>query len=347
MRKTLRTIRSGLATRVENIRYEVSDKRQPDVLYAFYDLAVSPATFDIVVFLLLAELEREQSGCSSLHIVIVPGPHDGFRVDGAPYSTDDKRWRLRNILVPCCWLIPACQNVTVSTSRREARAMQTFLAKRIFPKGYTVSSPVEQYGYSHLAVASSRGAAVPSIQAPPQARLFMKAWIQLNAGNRQVITITLRESSYELDRNSSLHDWSEFARSLDPTVYCPVLIRDVEAAFKPLPAELDGLLICDEVVWNIELRAALYELSYLNMGISNGPCGLFVFNQRSRYLWFKMITPSCGATTEQHLRSVGIEPGRQLEIATRFQRIVWHDDDVHVMKEAFRDMSSLLHGGVQ
>ncbi len=53
--------------------------KQNDVLYAFYDLKVAPATFDIAVFLIIAEIERKNTGCNHLQVIIVPGPDDGFR----------------------------------------------------------------------------------------------------------------------------------------------------------------------------------------------------------------------------------------------------------------------------
>jgi hypothetical protein len=338
----LRGGRSRLAAGVENIRYRVSDKRQQDALYAFYDLAVSPATFDIVTFLVLAELARKQSGRATLHVVIVPGPNEGFRVDGAPYDTNDKRWRLRNILAPSGWLIPGCRHVTVCASRDEARVMHSALAAHVFPPNYSVAAPLNQYDYSHVVDAISRGGAVPSVEAPPRARHFMRAWLVARARGRRVITITLRECTYERDRNSNLQAWGAFARGLDPALYCPVIVRDIEAAVGPLPEELDGLLCCNEAAWNLELRAALYELSDLNMSVSNGPCILLFLNPRSRFLLFKMVTPSCGATTEQHLRAIGLEPGAQFLGATRFQRLVWKEDDLSVLEEAFREIQPVL-----
>ncbi len=337
--------RLGLGAKFSPYRFEDTQlgvEPPREVLYAFYDLAMSPPTFDVVDFLLLAELERRETGCAALHVVIVPGRNQGFREGDAPYDLDSKHWRLRNILVPCCWLIPMCQHVTVCVSREEAQEIQGVLAKRVFPKGYTVRVPIERHMYSHVVAATSSGAVLPSLQATPQAKAFMKEWLQLRAGDRRVITMTLRECSYQPERNSRLEDSVRFARSLDPTAYCPVFVRDIETAVKPPPAELAGLLVCDAAVWSVELRAALYELSYLNMGVNNGHCILFMLNQRSRYLLFKMITPSVGVTTERFLRHIGIPPGSQLPGATPFQRIVWNDDELHVMKEAFSDMSKLF-----
>jgi len=324
-----------------------TNKTQPDVLYAFYDIAASALTFDVVPFLVLAELQRKQVGCSSLHIVTVPGPAEGFRsgeietyrrLGAATYDSDYLGWRLRNVVVPCCWLMPSCKQVTVCTSREEAQAFQASLVRHSFPVGYSVRFPEKRYGMMHILAATSKGVVLPTIQATPQACRFVSNWLHAKAGNRKVITITLRECPYEPDRNSNLEAWGAFARSLDPSIYCPVVVRDTEASFKPLPPELDGLVVFPEVLWNIELRAALYELSYLNMFVNNGPVLLCLFNRQTRYIMFKVITPSCSATTEEHYLRHGVVPGSQFKHATPFQRLVWEDDRLEVIQEAFREM---------
>ena len=349
--RRIRPACASVVSRIDHVRY--IGTKQSDVLYAFYDLAVSPTSFDIVVFLVLAELERKETGCSALHVVIVPGPEEGFRkrslrtyqeIGAAQYNVDSLGWRLRNILVPCCWLVPSCQQVTVCASREEAMVLEASWVKHVFPKRYTVRIPVENYLYSHVVDSISRGLVLPSIQATPQALHFVSQWIQANAGNRKVISITLRECSYERDRNSSPEDWGSFARSLDRDVYLPVIIRDTEAAFRSLPAELSGLTIFPEASWNLELRAALYELSYLNMSVNTGPAALLSFNRLTRYLCFKIIIATYSSTTEEHVRAIGIEPGTQLQISTPFQRYVWDDDRLDVIQEAFRDMCDRIEG---
>ena len=69
-------------------------------LTAFYDLEVSPVSFDFAVFLVLAENFRKRLDCKTLRIVIVPGANSGFRNENSGYDIDNKKWRLQNILIP-------------------------------------------------------------------------------------------------------------------------------------------------------------------------------------------------------------------------------------------------------
>ena len=328
----------------------ITKKKPSDVLYAFYDLSVSTTGFDIVPYLVLAELERKKTGCTSLHIVIVPGPDEGFRENhlktyqkfGAKnYNADSMRWRLRNILIPCCWQIPSCHQLTVCTSYQEAQVLES-MAKHIFPKDYTVRSPIARYGWAHFYKALSQNFVLPTVQSTPQALRFISNWLQTHVGSRKVISITLRECPYEPGRNSNLKDWGDFARSLDPNIYYPIIIRDTDVAFDPLPDELKGLTIFPEVVWNMELRSALYELSYLNMSVNNGPAHLCALNRKTRIIIYKIIAPSAGGASVDYLRSCGIEPGSQFKTLTPFQRWVWEDDKFEIIQKTFRDMCNVI-----
>ncbi len=317
-----------------------------EVLHAFYDLSVSPATFNVVAFLVMAEMYRRKKNCRTLHVVIVPGPNNGFRKDNfaTGYDLENMRWRLKNVLIPCCWTMPSCVDVTVFSTRREALQFQKEIARNIFPKNYRVRFPIAKYMDRDVVKDALKGVAVPSLQSTPQAVLFAKDWIKTHTHGRRVVSTTLRESSYEKDRNSSLEDWREFFRSLDPNIYCPVIIRDTEAALKGLPPQLEGFQIFREASWNVELRLAFYELSYLNMFVSNGPGHLLFYDQDTAYLFFKITSPLSGYTEELFYRQIGLKSGSQPPWATPFQRMVWKEDKADILIEEFNGMSAKIEG---
>lgn len=322
-----------------------------NVLYAFYDLGISPVTFDIIQFLVLAEAERGRLGCDSLHVVFVPGSKDGFSpVEVSVYrklgqldcDVDLMRWRLRNIMVPLCWLIPSCRQLTVCSSVEEAQVLERSMAKYIFPRGYTVLFPKEAYSLFQLTTVQSRENIPASIQATVQARRFVDGWIRSRADGKKVVAISIRNCPYQSERNSDTKAWGEFIRSLDPNIYHPVIANDTWTSFGPTLPELDGLTTFPEVSWNMELRAALYELSYLNLSVSCGPILLCVFNSRTRYLVFKMLSQP---NLARFFRSEGLEPGSQYRHAGPFQRLVWKDDTLPVIREEFDKMCHKIDNG--
>ena len=282
----------------------------------------------------------------------MPGPAGGFRKNYSKEANEqgieNLKWRLRNIVIPCGWLLPACQGVTVCISREEAEPIHRKFARRVYPKDYTVANPQKRPHIAvHIVRALSEGTEMPSFEATPMALYYVRQWIQTHVGERKVVTITLREASYRPLRNSSLRDWSLFAKSLDPSRHCPVFIRDNEKAFDPVPPELKDFLFFREVVWNLELRSALYELSHLNLLVNNGPIGLCIYSSRIRYLIFKMVTNGDTALSLDSYRSsseeyfekrVGISVGGQWPAATPFQKFIWEDDNLEVIQREFKAM---------
>ena len=102
--------------------------------FAFYDLAVSPATFDIVKFLLMAEISRKQQNKENIRLIIVPGFHQGFRSEKQEHNLNEAYWRVRNILVGCSSLLKSCSGFTYCTTRIEAKYYEEIAGSSVFPK---------------------------------------------------------------------------------------------------------------------------------------------------------------------------------------------------------------------
>jgi len=320
--------------------------KQSDILYAFYDLEVAPPTFDILLFLLAAEVERGKKDCEFIHVVIVPGKSEGFRKRdlreyielGGDYDIDTMRWRVRNISVPSCWHLASSQQITVCATRKEAKAFQVALAKNVFPKNYTVDFPISNHDPNNIYYELQPGGDFAVIRPNPQAVYYLKEWVKIRSKGRKMISITLREC-YDPIRNSNLSAWSTFAKNLDPSKYWPVIVRDTEAAMKSIPQELEGLTIFPEASWSLELRAALYDQSYLNLGVSNGPVGLFTLSKRTRYLLFQNIISK---EIEEYYTKRKIQIGSQLPFATPFQRLVWERDKLDIIQREFKMMCEMI-----
>jgi hypothetical protein len=310
-----------------------------EILYAFYDLSVSPSTFDIIKFLLLSESYRVELGCGKMHIVIVPGNDNGFRREkNKNYSFEHNKWRLRNLLEPCCWLIPSVCGVTILALRSEARMIKSMAGINIYPKNYSIYLPESRYGLDDIISFATKGAQIPSIRPTPEAIEFVTDWIKNKIGTRKVITITLRECSYETDRNSNIVEWSKFIKNLNQKEFCPVILRDIEKYSIPVPIELKDAVLFSEAIWNIELRAAIYELSYINLFVNCGPLALCIYNKFACSLRFKMLVPSSSSASELFFYSSGLKPGSQMRFLSPFHRIVWQEDKYEVIAGEFRKM---------
>ena len=338
---------------IDSTKFRIN--KRDDTLFAFYDLAGSPASFDILTFLILAEHSRIVKKCKNLHVFIIPGPNEGFSPNALKTyqikSSDQKNaniaymnWRMRNILVPACWLVSSCNGITVCSSRDEALALESSIVEHRFPENYSVHYPSYNYLMTDLIILANSGVPYPSISAPESALNFIKIWLDIHANNRKTIVITLRESSYRLSSNSNLNNWEKFAKNIDTSIFCPIIIRDTEKVFEPLPSGFATAITFPEICFNIELRAALYELCYLNMTVEVGTVTLCMFNKNTKYLLFKRgLTP--GARTD--LKNINVELGTQPSICSSFQKWVWEDDTYEAIEREFHEMVEKIDNSVK
>ncbi|MBS0245071.1 MAG: hypothetical protein JSR61_00510 [Proteobacteria bacterium] len=316
-----------------------------DVLYAFYDLKVAPVTFDFLWFLAGAELSRRKLGMGSIHVVIVPGGHQGVRREGEDYEAtvgaSARRERVYNVLMASCPLLPSCKGVTYASSREQA----TFLrraARHVYPADYEPMLPVYPGPADAFAAARQGDKTIGALRAT-QGRLDeVERWMAATVGSRRMVVITMRQYNYMNGRNSDVQAWMAFARALDPALYVPVFIPDTGETITRSSEVLREFLTLPEAAWNVGLRMALYERAFVNLGVNTGPMGLCWLNAHTHYATFKMAVPDVPQTSLDYFRELGFVPGESLPFARPTQELVWHDDTFEELTRTFQRLAARL-----
>jgi hypothetical protein len=329
-----------------SVRRSLASGKDPhahDVLFAFYDLKVAPVTFDFLWFLAAADLERRRRELNSVHVVIVPGPHNGVRQETEDYNAivdaQNRQARIYNILVQACRVLPSCSGLTLAGSRREAVFLRSAVARHILPADYEPMLPVFPGPGSCLDAAREGELGIGCLRAPADELRAIDAWASTRIGSRRMVVITLRRYGFMPARNSNMPAWIAFARSLDASRYCPVFIPDTHDTIAGLPTELRDFTVFPEAAWNIALRMALYERAFVNLGINTGPMGLAWLNERVRYTTLKIETAEVPQATLGFIQSFGFEVGRSLPFATALQEWVWEDDTQECITRAFERLT--------
>ena len=88
-------------------------------LIAVFDLNVVPPTFDVIPFLVSAEIHRLQANLKNIRFAIVPSKSSQDKID--IYDRHNLDWRVRQIVIPATSLIPSCTSLMVFESREQAR----------------------------------------------------------------------------------------------------------------------------------------------------------------------------------------------------------------------------------
>ncbi len=323
------------------------DARRPggnETMYAFYDLAVAPVTFDAVWFTVAADLARRAAGRRHLHFVIVPGRLEGFRQEHDAYEAlvdrEARRWRIQNMLLPVFGLLEATAGMTVAASRDEARYMRD-RARAVFPDRYDPALPT--YAHTHEVIAAARrGEPTAVLRAPVEARRTIDRYFRAHAGGRKVLSITLRDYGFGAARNSNHAAWAAFSRALDPAEWFAVFVPETTRTVEPPRPELEGLAMLPEAAWNVGLRLALYEAADLNMSVNTGPIYLASFAPDAPNIVFKLAEESVDQTTTAFMEGLGFVPGETPSCLNRHTRWVWEDDDEATLRREFEAMASLI-----
>jgi hypothetical protein len=318
-----------------------------DALLFIYDLAVGPVTFDFISYLAAAELTRRRKRLAHIDVVFVTRQDGSLRKEMPDYDAEvdstSRMWRLRNILLPSLALLPSVRSFAMCASREQAKKLAAGAESQIYPPDYRVELPCQPVKSRLHDMVRERNEVWPMLRASGAASRYVKSYLDKVAGHRLPLVISLRNYGFARQRNSRTADWIAFADRCEKSRFAPIFVPDTEASIAMEPADLGGHPVCLAACWNLDIRMALYEAAWLNMGVMHGPLELCWLNQDAHYLIFLPVgtdaVNSADALTEH-----GHRIGANLDFATPYQHIVWEPDELARIEAAFSSFSRTLPG---
>ncbi|QFT34357.1 hypothetical protein FIV00_27935 [Labrenzia sp. THAF82] len=316
-------------TRLSHIEY-----REERVLYAVYDLTVSPETFDIGNFLCHAEIKRIEMGLDYFKVIFLRVA-EGKQRAGQVHSESAQLYRLFNVLIPACRIHPSCIGYVLCADRSDAAPILAKAGARVIPSDYTIETPTGIYSWKWTWRLFNEGHYVTTLRARREAREEVGNWLKNQVAGKKVVTVTLRECSYEQPRNSDIGSWSRFLNSLDDRQFAKIVIRDHVTAFDELPAFFKNVQTCSIASWNLEFRLALYELSYISMFVNNGPWVLGLYDDNVNSIMVKLITEAVLVTSTEFRRRQGDPIDSKYRFLGDHQHLCWDTDTVSNLNKYF------------
>lgn len=277
-----------------------------------FNVAANPTSFDFLTWVTYCKMIQAKKG--------VPGP---MRVAFSFGSTPDYRTALvtkqrinmfDNVCIPLLKLMGGVQD-------------QSVLANCQWPQVFVHKPIVDLF---------KEGVALPKPQPSPEAFAKVDAVLK----GREPVVITLREAEHWDFRNSKVADWLKFAATIQDDV---IIVRDTATCDQPLP---DGATFetFAEASRDVDVRAALYERSKVNLFVGNGPATLAWLGSKP-WLMFAPLDPS-GAyepgRTDWWKMNQGVAAGDQFPFSRPDQRIVWKLDTYDVLCEEWEKFSPSL-----
>ena len=293
-------------------------------LNVYYDTKFAPTTADFGSYLVLANAVRQSMGAESMGVTIVA---DQFREWSEREKTTPKRemkFRVYHILSKLPFLIPEVENLDITW------APLTNIQLPAFPGGYPGHpQDLRQIPYQHEDLHSfygQEGINLRPFRSSEQAKFFID-----NLFGDDVITIHLRTSHFQTERNSNLDEWYKVSQELKRLKFRPIIIPDFDDCMKSRIFTKYDWEVFEPAAYEIDLRLALGEKAINNLTVNHGAT-IAVTHSDCAYIQFKYATESIKATsTAQHKLNFQMDYGDSFKWAAPNQRLIWEADDANII----------------
>ncbi|MEE8058854.1 MAG: hypothetical protein V3T17_13630 [Pseudomonadales bacterium] len=252
----------------------------------------------------------------------------------------------RNVLLPACHLLKSCDS-TIWLDQREAAQELLNNPASTFPRDYHLNEPVSDYLEGAIQCAFLRDETIAYLTAPQDKHKSAQAFIQSVCGDKKPLTVTLREAAHDSSerRKIDIVEWERFFKQLDLKLYQPIIVRDTANAFSN-DNIFSGYPQAPVASIDVLFRTALYENSYINFFVNNGPyvCALYT---KCNSIVFKYSNEDVYATSRKFLKaSLGLAYGDQRPITEKRTIIAWEDDTAENIKEYFNFTVNQIESGI-
>lgn len=295
-----------------------------NTLYCFYDMEVSPCSYDFFTFLYSAEVCRIRRGLKSIKLILVKGQNHNFRQDQIR-TQDQNETFFQNVIVPGISLIPSCESF-MWLSREEASL--NIQKENIFPKGYSTHRPTNEYCGEELVASKIRQDDISFFKAPQYASVIAEQFVNQQINDNAFVTLTIREIERD-DANSTrqinVDFWNNTIDRLASLGFKTVLIRDTSMCFRE--KILEGAIEAPVASVHLPTRMALYDKSKLNLTKNNGPAILQLFG-RSNCIYFNQFDEEVMAMTPKwYATNYGMASGSQFPMTATNKIFSWELDN--------------------
>lgn len=315
-------------------------------IFAFYDLAVSPVTFDVMNFFAFANMWTLRAGAAGYNVVFVAGPDGGFR-DLTPKDKSldphEKIWRLRHIMAAHGHIARRCLGVSTYHRREDfAQMLRAIHPNQMFPPGYTLASPRIPFMLPDLFRQNPTPEELDTFAPHPAALRKVQAWLDRHAPRGRPVSLTLRASTIETGRNSNTPAWLEAAGRIRDRGFDPIILPDTDLVTTGADVGAFGDIPCFPMgAIDLELRTALYSRCAINLADNGGPAFINYFMGTSSAVCFLPLEKLPEAVTmtgrgiDRMAELLGVAPYESFPGATPARRFVWKPDTLDNIMDAF------------
>ena len=310
-------------------------------LNCFYDFTTCPSSFDIITYLISAEITRIRRNLDTLSIFIFKGPIHGFRFDNKNKSIDENNMYLQNVILPSLQLIPSVKEI--SWCEKKDFQLRYLEPGNVFPRGYDIYRPIlghKSISGKEFVPARLRNDRPGWFKAPSYAVNLALDYLKSHFGEKPIITVSSREAE-DFDKNKTrrinLKSWEKVFEMCLSNGMQPIIIRETENAFdnKPLYNNIPEIPLAS---LHLPFRTALYEKSLLNFFTINGPGALGMFGLNNSCHLYTFDEESEVVSSKFYQKSFGMLVGSSCPMTTKSSKFLWDTQEPKEILKIINDV---------
>lgn len=306
-----------------------------DRLLLVYDTLLNPLTFDFIHTLYYADCQRRRSEKKYFDLLLVSrddlaSSREQNYIDAI--GNENLSWRLFNLIVPLSRLFVTVGRIYIVEPQEAFEIVKGY--ESVHPNGYGYSNPKS----SIIRLDLPELTYYPALRVSKSAENIIGSYFSM-ADIRRIVTITLRTYDYIECRNSDIESWVDFAGELDPLRYRVIFIPDASPDGVNTFKKINKFEIFDSACWNIELRAALYQRAWINMGVVCGPLAISCLMEN---VFTAMIDRTLDYPDDfrDGFRDSGIIPGKPLNFYSKSCKFYLGKDNKETILKLFNQFNA-------
>jgi hypothetical protein len=277
----------------------------------YYDLRVSPITFDSAVFLATAVGAGRLAGFSRFDVHIIANAFRNVTPRERSYDLAQRNWRLNNIIIRLARMLQDVDSVGVW------QGAEVYLTPFKYPENYDPNNPVAaSYGFPGLIAVNKAGGDVQ----PFRSSDYAKAWAKTRLGSDEALVMAVRSGDFNQNRDANLAQWFKLYEYLTQKGHKVVVVPDqFDVLYQRSAWEYEWDLVPEAAI-DLDLRLALYQSCRANVAWTGGHTAL-MWLSKSRFIIFGSWNQSNFVSTREWYASQGVPVGAQPPFLIKDQQV--------------------------
>ena len=307
-------------------------------LLFIYDLELNPLTFNFGQYLANAIIYSRKKSLKNIDLLIIKSSSSNpikTKKLKLFMSENEAANRIYEVVISTFRLTQKSNNLYLSSNNDHNIKKIIDNYKHIYPDGYSTLKPIPcPTGLPNV----DKEIFFPMYGANLRAKEIINKYLE-GIDKKKIITFTFRDLKHMEGRNSQYNEWIKFSQYLIKKDYQIFLIPEPLNYNRKFYEKFSNCSIAEIVLWNLNLRTALYEEAFLNCCVDSGIFDMTAcYNQNVNSLIFVDFDSFDKNYLELGKKKWGWTTTINQKWMSNNQNLIYKKDNFENMVEAFNNL---------